>query len=160
MKKVLVPVDFSACSEDALQHALQCPCNETRQLILLHVVDLFDVADLGLIGLEEYEDRLQQELVNDAENKLRDLIVRHSDTSLHLDSRVIIDRPWHGIIRTAISEDVAAIVMGSHGRGSLTETLLGSTTEKVVRKAPMTVIVHKPLAVREKLRRHWQTLGE
>jgi len=103
MKKVLVPVDFSACSEDALQHALQCPCNETRQLILLHVVDLFDVADLGLIGLEEYEDRLQQELVNDAENKLRDLIVRHSDTSLHLDSRVIIDRPWHGIIRTAIS---------------------------------------------------------
>lgn len=160
MKKVLVPVDFSATSEDALQHALQCPCTQTRQLLLLHVVDLLDVADLGLIGLVEYEDRLQQELVNDAENKLRDLIARHSDTSLHLDSRVIVDRPWRGIIRTAIDEDATAIVMGSHGREALTETLLGSTTEKVVRKAPMTVIVHKPQAIQEKLRRYWQTLGE
>ena len=160
MKKVLVPVDFSASSEDALQHALQCPCNKTQQLILLHVVDLLDVADLGLIGLVEYEDAVQKELVNDAENKLRDLIARHSDTSLHLDSRVIVDRPWRGIIRTAIDEDAGAIVMGSHGRGALTETLLGSTTEKVVRKAPMTVIVHKPPAIQEKLRRCWQTLGE
>lgn len=50
--------------------------------------------------------------------------------------------------------------MGSHGRGALTETQLGSTTETVVRKAPMTVIVHKPLAIQEKLRRCWQTLGE
>lgn len=160
MKKVLVPVDFSAGSEDALEYALQCPCNETRQLILLHVADVLDVADLGLIGLVEYEDRLQQELVNDAEEQLHELIERHSDTALHLDSRVILDRPWRGIIRTAIGEDVAAIVMGSHGRGALTETLLGSTTEKVVRKAPMTVIVHKPPAIQEKLRRCWQTLGE
>lgn len=160
MQKVLVPIDFSTGSEDALEHALQCPCNQIRVLILLHVVDPLDVADLGLLGLAEYEDRLQTELVRDAENKLADLVRRHSDTPLHLETRVVTDRPWRGIIGTAIDEDVAAIVMGSHGRGALTETLLGSTTEKVVHKAPMTVIVHKPPAVREKLRRCWQTLGE
>lgn len=160
MRRVLVPVDFSTGSEDALRHALQCACKQTRQLILLHVVDPFDVTDLGLLGLVEYEDRLQTELVNDAEKKLSDLVERHSDTHLQLESRVVVDRPWRGIIRTAISEDAAAIVMGSHGRGVLTETLLGSTTEKVVRKAPMTVIVHKPPAIQEKLRHHWQTLGE
>lgn len=159
MKKILVPIDFSAGSEDALEHALQCPCNQTRQLILLHVVDPLDVADLGLLGLAEYEERLQTELVSDAEQKMAKLIERHSDTSLHLKPRVIIDRPWRGIIGTAIDEEAAAIVIGSHGRGALTETLLGSTTEKVVRKAPMMVIVHKPPAVQEKLRRCWQTLG-
>lgn len=160
MKKILIPIDFSASSEEAFGHAQRCACKQTRQLILLHVVDLLDVADLGLIGLVEYEDRLQTELVADAEQKLSDLVERHSDTALQLQTMVVVDRPWRGIIHSAINEDVAAIVMGSHGRGALAETLLGSTTEKVVRKAPMTVVVHKPPAVQDKLRRCWQTLGE
>ncbi len=129
MKTVLVPVDLSTGSENALQHALQCARNRTRQLNLLHVIDAIDVPDLGLPGLVEYEDRLQTGL-------------------------------WRGIIPTAISEDAAAMVMGSQRRGALLETLPGSTTEKVVRKAPMTVIVHKPPAVQQRLRRCWQTPGE
>ena len=50
--------------------------------------------------------------------------------------------------------------MESHGRGSLTETLLRSTTEKVIGKALITVIVHKPLAIQERLRHCWQNPGE
>ena len=126
MKKALVPVVFSTGSENALQHAVQCACNRTRQWILVHMIDPIDVADLGLPGLVEYEDRLQTEL-------------------------------WHGSIPAAFSEDAAAIVMGSPGRGAPSGTLPGSATEKVVRKTPRTVIVNKPPAIQDKLRRRWQT---
>ncbi len=158
MDKLLVPVDFSATAEEALRYAVDWPCAAGRQVVLLHVVDPVDIAELGLVGLAEYEPRMADELRAEAERRLAGLARRHAREGLALTTRVAVDRPWRGIIRTAIEERVAAIVMGAHGRGALAETLLGATTEKVVRKAPMTVVVHKPRAVRERLLRHWQAL--
>jgi len=48
------------------------------------------------------------------------------------------------IIRFAKEEDIDLIVMSSHGRTGLTHMLLGSTTEKVVRKAPCPVLTVRP----------------
>ncbi len=48
-----------------------------------------------------------------------------------------------GIVAEARSHGVDAIVIGSHGRTGLRHALLGSTAEKVVRKAPCPVLVIK-----------------
>lgn len=51
--------------------------------------------------------------------------------------------PDIGIVREAIKNEVDLIVMGSYGRTGLKKLLMGSTTEKVIGKAPCPVLVVK-----------------
>ena len=53
---------------------------------------------------------------------------------------VSMGRPFAEIIAYAREHAVNLIVMGTHGRGAIAHVLLGSTTEKVVRKAPCAVL--------------------
>ncbi len=53
---------------------------------------------------------------------------------------VTLGRPFAEIINCARERDITLIVMGTHGRGAIAHMLLGSTTEKVVRKAPCAVL--------------------
>ena len=52
--------------------------------------------------------------------------------------------PSAEIIRIAKEEPVDLIVLGSHGKGLLDHALFGSTTERVVRKAPCPVLTCRP----------------
>ncbi len=51
--------------------------------------------------------------------------------------------PSSRIIRAAREERVSAIIIGSHGKSNLQEVLIGSVTERVVRKASVPVLVIK-----------------
>ena len=51
--------------------------------------------------------------------------------------------PSSRIVRTAREERVSAIIVGSHGKSNLQEVLIGSVTERVVRKASVPVLVIK-----------------
>jgi len=53
---------------------------------------------------------------------------------------VSVGRPFAEIIAYAREHEIDMIVMGTHGRGAIAHMLLGSTTEKVVRKAPCAVL--------------------
>ncbi|MBI4718658.1 MAG: universal stress protein [Planctomycetes bacterium] len=55
-------------------------------------------------------------------------------------THVALGRPFAEIIAYARAHAVDLIVMGTHGRGSIAHVLLGSTTERVVRKAPCAVL--------------------
>ncbi len=49
--------------------------------------------------------------------------------------------PDAGIVQEAIQNEVELIIMGSHGRSSLKEFLIGSTTERVIGQAPCPILV-------------------
>jgi universal stress protein E len=51
--------------------------------------------------------------------------------------------PDIGIVQEAIKKEVDLIIMGSYGRTGLEKLLMGSTTEKVIGKAPCPVLVVK-----------------
>src|SRR5262249_7275544 len=72
--------------------------------------------------------------------------VARADNLKHLSVRreVREGTPFYEIIRFAKEGDVDLIVMGTHGHSGLTHVLLGSVTEKVVRKAlcPVLTIRH------------------
>jgi len=48
--------------------------------------------------------------------------------------------PFYEIVRFAQEQDIDLIVMGTHGHTGLAHMLLGSVTEKVVRRAPCPVL--------------------
>ena len=53
------------------------------------------------------------------------------------------EQAWEEILRMAANINADIIVMGTHGRDGLERALIGSQTEKVVRKAPCTVVCVK-----------------
>ena len=57
-----------------------------------------------------------------------------------MQEHVIQGKPSNEIIRFASENQVDMIVLGTHGKGMLDQALFGSTTERVVRRAPCPVL--------------------
>ncbi|MDO9528669.1 MAG: universal stress protein [Syntrophales bacterium] len=58
-------------------------------------------------------------------------------------TRIETGFPFSEILRVENEENVSVIVMGSHGMSNLKEILLGSVSERVIRKAKKPVLVIK-----------------
>ena len=63
--------------------------------------------------------------------------------------RVLVGHPFERILETAVREQVALIVLGTHGRTGLAHAIMGSVAERVVRLAPCPVLTVKPSAAED-----------
>jgi nucleotide-binding universal stress UspA family protein len=64
--------------------------------------------------------------------------------------RVWAGHPFERILETAVREQVALIVLGTHGRTGLAHAIMGSVAERVVRLAPCPVLTVKTSTVEDK----------
>ena len=81
------------------------------------------------------------DLKESAEKQLEEFVKQYWDQDQsELVKSVVAGRPFVEIIQYARGHDIDLIVISTHGRGALTSMLLGSVTEKVVRKAPCAVL--------------------
>jgi nucleotide-binding universal stress UspA family protein len=62
---------------------------------------------------------------------------------LDCDTEILFGKPFVEILKFAKEENADLIVMATHGRGAISHLLMGSTAEKVVRKAPCPVLTVK-----------------
>ena len=143
LRTILVPSDFSECSEAALRYGLELARRFDARLHLLHVVQDPLTQPWAAEGfsapLFEVVDRWQRE----AKERLR-LSVPEADRG-RVTVASTVAWPYAEILRYAIEHNADLIVMGTHGRAGMTHVLLGSIAEKVVRRAPCPVLtVHHP----------------
>ncbi|MGA1249117.1 MAG: universal stress protein [Candidatus Kapaibacteriota bacterium] len=141
---ILVPIDFSQHSQQALIYAKEWAKQWSATLHLIHVIEpvIFPV-DWGYtpVDLSDVEKEYQQT----AENELTKII-----ESLHNKGYSAIPQVLHGgrssdeIIQYAKDHGISMICIATNGRGGVEHLLLGSTTERVVRKAPCPVLVIRP----------------
>ncbi len=139
--RILFPTDFSELANLALGYAVELANKYGAQVHALHVVDDAyqywsamgpesipvgpppeDLLDLGRSRMKAFE---QEHLIGLDRPAL---------------THVTMGRPFSEIVAYARNEKVDLIVMGTHGRGAIAHVLLGSTTEKVVRKSGCAVL--------------------
>jgi nucleotide-binding universal stress UspA family protein len=65
------------------------------------------------------------------------------DPSIPVDHRLLAGDAADAIVRTAETDNVDFIVMGTHGRRGLTRLLMGSVAEAIIRRAPCPVLTVK-----------------
>jgi nucleotide-binding universal stress UspA family protein len=135
-KRILFPTDFSDLSRVALHHALELAEVFDAEFYCLHVVDeAFQY--WSAMGPESIPvGPPPEELLESGHHRMKSFKAEHLSTlkkEPHID--VVIGRPFSEIIGYAQDNEVDVIVMGTHGRGAFAHMLLGSTTEKVLRKA-------------------------
>lgn len=144
LKKILVPTDLSEHATQAFMHAAAVAQWSGAELIVVHVVEKF--MDHSLLysdvwpfqkPVNQYYHELEDRTARRLDKKLRKLI----GESLPLRVIVTTGSPSPEIVATAEREEVDIIVIATHGRGGLAQALLGSTTERVLRKANCPVLV-------------------
>ena len=152
LKTVLVAVDFSDTSADAVRYAQELSRLFDARVHLLHVVPdpLRQPWAVEAPGLDY--PALSQQWHAEAEEGLQAI---RSEAGLDATRTVVAVAT--GMAHTAIIEyarehAVDLIVMGTHGHGPVVHLLLGSVAERVVRQAtcPVLVVPHRTVRARHK----------
>lgn len=139
LKTLLVPVDFSACSDKAVEYARAFGEQFGAELILLHVVEPV-VYPETYAPASDGGDALHRELLGSAENRLARQAGLLRGSGLRVRTRARVGRPFMEISEFAREAGVDLILLGTHGYTGLKHVLLGSTAERVVRHAPCPVL--------------------
>lgn len=137
--KILVPVDFSPCSQEAYRAAVTLAEQFKAELIILHVIDTRILEGIREAGLRR-DDVAAKALQRASRLRLRSFLAGHS-AHLKIRRLVVTGVPFHEIVKLSRLEKVDLIVMGRYGgTGDLEKIFFGSTAEKVVRIAPCAVL--------------------
>ena len=149
--KILVPVDFSPCSEEAFRVALSLARLFQAEVLLLHVIDVKSLSALNRLGLAlpSEESGQKKRLRHHARLQARRLLQSNEAKGVTIRRLLAEGAPFVEIARTARMERVDLVVMGSYGGlvESVDKIFFGSTAEKVVRTAGCPVLT-VPLPVR------------
>lgn len=137
-RNILLATDFSETASYAAEHAAALARAHAGVLHLVHVIEEFSYWES--FNLKHFPTpEVYEELQSNARLALESLVESAEDLSLQ--THVREGKPFVEIIRAARDLEADVIVIGSHGQSGMTETLFGSTAEKVVRKSPCSVLV-------------------
>ena len=168
-RPILVPVDFSSCSEAALLFAAHFAGCAQAPLLVLHVVHE-PRQDPGFYRRGRVNSTLMRPLEDVARDMLADFMAelgKHDsirEALARAGTRLVSGLPARRIQEVALHEDAALIVMGSHGRSGLSRLAVGSVAAEVAQHSPIPVTVvkgpgpqHKRLPVEVMGSQEWWT---
>ncbi len=146
---LLVPIDFSDCAQKVLEYAKDFASRYGSTLHVLYVVEPVDTfATVNGVEQSVYFDMLRDVREN-ATQKLQKLVDEVKAQGLKVEGVVREGRPSDVIVDYAESSAISMICISTHGRSGLNHLLLGSTTERVLRKAQCPVFVVRCTAAQE-----------
>jgi nucleotide-binding universal stress UspA family protein len=138
--RILVPIDFSEHSKNALKYAIPYAVQFRARLDLLYVVEPtiypadFSFGQVGFPNIEE-------ELRTRGGEELDALLKTEIKGRVPSEAAVRTGKPFYEIFEYAREKNIDLIIIATHGHSGVEHILFGSTVEKVVRKAPCPVLV-------------------
>ena len=137
MKKILVGLDASPRAPDVLAAATALATQAQARLVLYRAVGL--PPDLPRDVLRVSDTTLEEMMLRNSREELDRIAAGLPPERI---GKVIASfaTAWDGICRTARSEDVDLVVIGSHGYSTL-DRVLGTTAAKVVNHCDRSVLV-------------------
>ncbi len=137
LKEILVPVDFTDCTEKALFYAIPFARQFGATVTLLHVIEqpFVPAAEFGMVVPVDVSADAMHEL-----EKLRARVARQ----IRCRSMIRPGGAEYEIVKAAQELDCDLIILGTHGRTGMNRLLMGSTAERVVRKSGCPIFVVRP----------------
>ena len=145
--RILVPTDFSATADAALDYAYVLAERFGASLELLHVLDdPFVVDGMAAEAYISEAPALRTAMLQDAKERLRHRAAPR-ETIPRIETEVLFGHGARTIAEYAAERGIDLIVMGTHGRTGFAHLLLGSVAERLVRTSPCPVLtVRQPEA--------------
>jgi nucleotide-binding universal stress UspA family protein len=150
IRRLIVPLDGSALAEEAVQRAQVWAERLRVPIRLITVFDVLGALPPALGSVVAFDAAIYQETVAQLEADAMDMLAgvsaRLDRAGVQSTSAVLHGSPFVAIADAV--EDGDLIVMTSHGRSGVRRWLLGSVAEKLIREAPVPVIL-VPVAARQ-----------
>ncbi len=139
-KKILVAVDFSPCSRDALRMASRLAASSSAALVVAYAWTPPVVFAGETIGLPA---GLLTDLITTAQRELAAWKTEAEGYgAVQVTTEFLTGAAWHEVVSLAKGDhDIGLIITGTHGRTGIRHALIGSIAEKIVRHAPCPVMV-------------------
>lgn len=142
MQRILVPTDFSKQAENALQTAVHIASKFNAKIYLLHVLIVSSDRPINLADdNEKSEDRMSEnydidEKVKEVWNNINRSLLLHDieESGVEIESYIRIGNPLKEIEKSVERADIDLVVMGTKGAWGLNDILIGTNTDKLLRK--------------------------
>ena len=131
--QVLVAVDFSESSAQALKMSRSVMGRKPDRIVVLHVIDRKFVENCikNQMGTEGH---VKKKLFLQAKKRLKDFLQKEDFDGQPVEELICEGVPFLEINKKAVEADVDLIIMGNRGNSGDMETIFfGSTTERVLR---------------------------
>lgn len=138
IRKILHPTDFSDYANNALPYVIEFARKFGAQVVLTHVVPVPTYSGSYEIAVDMTT--LNETLEQSAREKMSALVAKFEAEQLSVISEIRLGAAFVEVIDVARKQNVDLIILATHGWGALKHMLLGSTAERVVRKAPCPVL--------------------
>jgi len=140
-KRILFPTDFSPSAQHALDYAISVALEYESTIILAHVIE--DISFNSSFTLSSFPTSLEYHhgMEEKAKEELARVLSPQLKRQINVEEAVVRGRPFVEIIRVAKEKGADLIVMATHSQTGIRHSHLGSTAERVVRKAPCPVMV-------------------
>jgi len=148
IKTILLATDLSKNSAYAFYYAVQIAKRVEAKVVILHAVEPLPPM---LIGFGDFSHKVAQDRWDETVKKFKDRIqdisvkvdTRMGVSSVDLISQILIrlGPPVEEILKAADEEGCDVIVLGSHSKGFLQQTLVGSVCSSVLHRTRKPVLV-------------------
>jgi len=147
-QKILYPTDFSDVSQKALTYVKGLRAAGAQEVVVVHIIDQRKLEMMKKVGTVTADTTDTAIAIKEAEVEHVDAEIAKVEEELTkagfaVTKRVELDIPFRGILKVEDEENTSVTVIGSHGVSNIAEMLLGSVSERVIRKAKKPIIVVK-----------------
>jgi nucleotide-binding universal stress UspA family protein len=151
MKTILVPTDFSNAAQNATDVAASIARRSKAELVLLHVVEDIEEGSFNVEGEAaasgSWEDKIfTAKMIQKSKQQLTNVASALIESGVNVKQLLRVGTPYHGIQAIITENKADLVVMGINGTSRAEEILIGSNTEKVVRRSscPVLSVNNKP----------------
>jgi nucleotide-binding universal stress UspA family protein len=155
ISRILVPVDFSDCSDAALEYAVFLAGGLGASIDLLHAWHPPQDSSpfFGQLAIADPRDGRHKTLADFVEEQAREaldrVLARLKERGIDVRESVLVGgTPKRAIVEAASRGDYHMVIMGTHGRTGLSHVLMGSVAEWVLRHCTVPVLTVRATARR------------
>ncbi len=146
-KRIMVAVDFSEFSSNAVAHAAALARRLSASLILVNVLNRRDVETVERVLVGQTEFTAEQYIESQNQERLRRLRALLSEANAEdIPSKVVVETgvPYQVLLEQIRVENADLLVMSTKGRGNLADTVVGSCAQKMYRRCPVPLLSLRP----------------
>jgi nucleotide-binding universal stress UspA family protein len=142
-KRILVPVDGSATSNEGLREAIELAKAQGASLRLVHVADEHSIVAMGIESAAGMDELIRsvtaagRNILRNAERAARRAGLEPTTAMLETMTGPVAD----AIVAEAKKWRADLLVIGTHGRRGVRRLVMGSDAEQMVRLSPVPVLL-------------------
>ncbi len=138
-KDILVPVDFSEHSQDAVKLAIAFA--KANRIKKINTINVYDVPP-GFHKTGKSYEEFAEIMENNARKFFKDFIKSIDDTDVRIKDLYYLNKnPVKGIVQAVIDNGIDLIVINSRGRSPATSIFLGNITEKLISQTIIPILI-------------------